>query len=232
MASENGSSKWVRLLQLFVVAAVAILLSWVAVSKVPSMIESLRISRCTRNLTNIATAIGQYRQDNSNQFPLWLTALYPKYLVLQDVFVCPMDRLDRKISAQPEWMKEHDTGREDDLYKKFVTVDLDGPTGNSDGDQDTVPCSYLYALNSYVEPGFDRSWREDFTERQKSMGWGLAEMPIIRCYHHLPAKPPPEFNEFGERIPRTFDESYEFPTFNIQHNQAFKKLPFQWWERE
>lgn len=231
MPSGNGTSHWIRLLQLSVIASVAILLAWGAVSKVPAMLSSLRVSRCIRNLRNIAAALGQYRQDNSNQSPLWLTALYPRYLLSTDVFICPMDRLDGRIGVQPEWMREHDTGREDDLYHKFITPDLDGPTGDSQQDEDAVPCSYLYALNFYIEPGFDLSWREDFYERQRDLGSPLGEMPIVRCYHHLPPKPPPEFDTFGDRVPKSTDASWETPTFNILHDLTFREMPFDWWAK-
>jgi hypothetical protein len=189
------------------------------------MLASLRTSRCRHNLNQIIIALQTYRTQYS-QFPLYLTALYPKYLASKEGFICPMDRLDDRIGAQPEWMRAHDTGREDDLYRSFKTVDLDGPTGDAAQDEDSIPCSYLYALNAYREPEEELSWREH------TLAEPSPEMPIVRCYHHLKAKKPPEFDELGSRLPQQYDDpAYEFPTFNILYNLTFKELPYRWREK-
>lgn len=208
-----------------------ILLGWIATSAVPAMLESLRVSHCKANLRKIASALGQYQNDNSNQLPLWLTALQPKYIKVSSSFVCPADRRqDKRIGAQPEWMKLHDTGHEDDLYNEYKTADLDGTTGDPDLDEDTIPCSYFYVLSNYAEPGAERTWREFFFQRQKDLGRPLTEMPIVRCYHHLPVKPRPEFDELGDRVKpkQPYDESYEHPTFNILYNLSFREMRNDW----
>ena len=231
--ADDGSGPWVRLLKIAVFASISIMLGWTAVNSVPAMLGSLRESRCKRNLVQISSAIALYRNENGNQFPLYLAALYPKYLNVKDVFLCPMDRDDRVVGAQPEWMKLHDTGHEDDLHPHYRSADLDGPTGDVEEDQDTFPCSYLYALSNYEEEAFGGArWRELFYATQKqTSGLQLAEMPIVRCLHHLKAKPPPSFDDLGDRIPQKFDKSYDTPTYNILYDLRYVELPADWLKR-
>jgi len=228
--AEDVSSAWLRLLKIVLFASIGILLAWIPIRAVPSMLQSLRESRCKKNLQNIAAALALYRNEHGNQFPLWLTALYPKYVATRDTFICPVDRLDGVISAQPEWMKAHDTGRpDDDIYAVYKGADLDGPAGDVDEDKDSFPCSYLYMLNMYEEEAFGMSWSDYFYEQQKERDIRLSDMPVVRCLHHLPPKPPPRDNEFNERIQQEFDESYERPTFNILYNLTFTELRERWW---
>ena len=211
-------------------AAIGIILAWLPIKAVPKMLESLRESRCRKNLNEIAAALALYQNEHGNHFPVYLTALYPKYIQGKDRFVCPVDRQDGVVSAQPEWMKQHDTGDpEHDLYTAYKSLDLDGPTGELDQDEDRIRCSYLYVLNVYENENWGIPWRDGFYRQQEELGLRMAEMPIIRCLHHLPPKPPPQKDQWGDPIPQEFDESYERPTFNILYNLIFTELREQWW---
>jgi len=210
-------------------AFIAIILAWLPIKAVPRMLDSLRESRCRKNLNEIAAALALYQNQHGNQFPVYLAALYPKYVPGLDTFVCPVDRQDGVVSAQSEWMKKHDTGNpEEDMYTAYKSADLDGPTGELDQDEDRIRCSYLYALNVYENERYGIPWRELFVRVQEDHGLRVAEMPIIRCLHHLPPKPLPERNQFGELILQEFDESYEHPTYNVLYNLTVTELRERW----
>jgi len=225
LASRDLSRPWVRLLRIILFAFVALLLAWPSLMLVDCVICWKREFRCRHNLMQIAGAIGVYQSDYGNQFPPYLKALYPKYLNKPDVFVCDADRADTEIGAQPRWMEEH--GALDDCYRIYRAIDLDGPTGDAAEDEDTFPCSYLYALNVYEEEAFDGFvWRGVVYAKHKSTGLRRAELPILRCLHHLPPEPLPERDSLDELIPcRKTNGS---PTLNIMYDLSFRRLPEEW----
>ncbi|MDP6110235.1 MAG: hypothetical protein QF437_03375 [Planctomycetota bacterium] len=229
MASDEETRPWVRLLKMAIFGFIAIMFGWTAISSVPRMLDQLRDARCKTNLRKIAGAIGEYRNEH-NQFPYYLTGLHPKYLPTKESFVCSNDRLDGTVGAQPDWMKAHDTGdEENDVYQVWKAADLDGSSGDPDYDRDTMSCSYLYSLNYYPEAAFEGGvWREVVYQTQKNTGIPLKKFPIVRCYHHLKAKPPPKYNDFGERQKQEFDDSYSRPTYNVLYDLTFTELPEKW----
>ncbi|MDA0839417.1 MAG: hypothetical protein O3B01_12110 [Planctomycetota bacterium] len=229
MASDEETRPWVRLLKMALFGFIAIMLGWTAISAVPRMLDSLRDARCRQNLNNIAAAIGMYRNEHS-QFPYYLTGLYPRYLTTKDSFICAIDRLDGTVGAQPAWMKAHDTGDvENDIYQVWKAADLDGVTGDPESDRDTKECSYLYSLNYYPEEAFGgMTWRDMVYKMQKDAGVPLKQIPIVRCYHHLKAKPPPIRNDFGERKKQEFDDSYSRPTYNVLYDLSITELAEKW----
>ncbi len=48
------------------------------------------IETCTQNLLAISKAIEAYQKEHGD-FPMWLSDLHPKYLVDENVFICPSD---------------------------------------------------------------------------------------------------------------------------------------------
>ena len=56
-----------------------------------SVMDETNIEFCTQNLTAIGTAIETYEKEHDD-FPKWLSDLYPKHLVDSNVLTCPADK--------------------------------------------------------------------------------------------------------------------------------------------
>ena len=56
----------------------------------PTEQHEQNIQTCTQNLLAIGKAIEAYQKEHGD-FPMWLSDLHPKYLVDENVFICPSD---------------------------------------------------------------------------------------------------------------------------------------------
>lgn len=179
--------RYIRIFE-FVVVIVVI---WIFITIIFRVWSGLHRSaqelRCKSNLKLIAIGLQEYRSDFNNEWPPWLTALYPKYVTAKHVFVCPADPTSGKEGCRPSWMDY-----------QFPNADKDGPTLTED-DEDRFLCSYLYQFSLYPcddwgdeEVRYIYAWREVSLDNVDQLGDRRDEYPVVRCFHHLPRGLPKE----------------------------------------
>ncbi len=173
--------------------------------------------RCQDNLKTIMGAMSIYRQTYRSQLPPYLAALLPLMQNRIDKLQCPADRDHGAKGCRPLWMRPYYTDRH------FANVDLDGPGLDAETAADRVPCSYLYAANAYP-CGLDdsgRTWREVFENQVREQG---NEVPMVRCYYHLPEQYVEDPGAPGAKSP----DPKATPTYNISADLELKEYPLRW----
>jgi hypothetical protein len=205
MQKFDTGGRAARIIQIFFLAAFAIaviyFIYWIACQIVGTSFDV----QCKRNLQEIARALDAYRQDHHKEWPPYLTALCPRYIDSRKL-ICPRDPFQGRHGAFPDWMVGTMPFKDKD---EINYVNLDGPN-RTKTDKDSIPCSYLYELNSY--PCFWSDERPHSTWLEMNKKWEdrvtrahldpQNVMPAVRCLHHLKEGCPPD----------------EGPTFNILVN--------------
>lgn len=220
-----GGRRYARLIQIAFLSAAVIGVVYFVVWMVGRIISPAAEAQCMRNLQVISRALSDYLEDHNNQWPRYLTELYPRYIQDLRRFQCPADRTRGAGGAVPEWIQRRLHFDNEDRF-----VDLDGPNMTPE-DEDTIPCSYLYEYNQYpcflsFAPGvkpFQLRW-SDFKDFQirwvRERGLDARNVvPVVRCLHHLKEADLPE-----EELRRLR------PTLNILLNLSpnAREYPYDW----
>ena len=124
-----------------------------------SKMHKRNIELCTHNLMVIGKAIQTYQKEHED-FPEWLSDLYPKYLTDAHVFICPADDKDGKAGHHPNI--------------DFVAISKAiGKTGSHQDIDSRMPMSYRYQLVP--------EYRDKKSEQRLVLG---DVVPLVRCWHH------------------------------------------------
>jgi len=139
-----------------------------------------KLLSCQKQIEQLGICIQQYRDENGNQMPQWLTQLSPKYATEPNLFICPMDRSKGAKGCFPSWLENDPSWRDELRY-----ADLDGPSQDPRKSQDTTPCSYFYRFNHYPS---------DINNRREPLWSEIAhedvriykdKAPVVQCFWHL-----------------------------------------------
>jgi len=208
MDCKRRSSQGFTLIELLVVIAIIGILASLLMVTFPAIRERGRQTACTNNLRQFLTAIQMYMNDYDDNYPPWLSNLYPRYVDVTKLFICPSDSDAGKTGPIPSWS----TG------SKFEEAwDIAGQSADSAQqlrNPDVPACSYLYEFNlsdcswwdggdypdKYAIGNRDGkvSWKEvkvgveqrglqadgTFSTTEK---WG-GHVPIVRCFWHTERK--------------------------------------------
>jgi len=215
--SVDFRQKFLKVFGYTVIALTIGVVIWGVMSLGMRLFGEAKHLRCQSNLKTIMGAMSIYRQTYRSQLPPYLAALLPLMQNRIDKLQCPADTNHGANGCRPLWMRPYYTDRD------FGNVDLDGPTLDPGSARDNVPCSYLYAANGYP-CGLDdsgRTWREVFESQVRQLG---VQVPMVRCYYHLPEQyvQDPEFP--GGRRP----DPNAAPTYNITADLELKRYPLGW----
>ncbi|HNQ34816.1 MAG TPA: type II secretion system protein [bacterium] len=182
------------LIELLVVMAIISMLAGQMLPALAGAREKGRQANCINNLKQFSLAIEMYRNDFINEFPCWLSNLYPSYLSSRKVYVCLSD------------LNDGTAGHGNPTYPE--TADY---SGNTDPDpaiglrnSQVEACSYFYEFNaaqcdwwesSYGTTGDLNgngivSWKE--AKRCQMTGVDgvpaitayFGHVPIVRCFWH------------------------------------------------
>ena len=125
-----------------------------------SEMHERNIELCTQNLIAIGKAIQIYQKEHDD-FPEWLSDLYPKYLTDAQVFICPADDEDGKAGFLPNI----------DLVAISKIIGRIGFLRDIDS---RMPVSYGYQLAP--------EYRDKKNEQRLVFG---DVIPLVRCRHHV-----------------------------------------------
>lgn len=165
------------LLELLVVIAIISILASMLLPVVQRAREEGRKTVCLQNLRQFCMAIMMYKDDWNNQFPPWLSNLYPSYISNSNLYVCPSDGSKGTEGGKPDWQPEDQFAETDDISSN---------THPARNPQISV-CSYLYEFciaDCSWNPGY--TWKEAKIEQMQT--YAGTKIPIVRCFWHT--KPP------------------------------------------
>ena len=177
------------LIELLVVIAIIGALAGLLLPAFAKTRERGRQTSCINNLKQFALALTVYRQDfGADQFPHWLSDLYPKYISSPKSYLCKSDFNDGVQGSKPDVPA---VGKQ---YEE--TDDINKNAG--------IKCSYLFEFNGelcswcpegsdYVilPEGMPHTWRNvKMTQMEKGdkvngrKPYAQTMFPMIRCYYH------------------------------------------------
>jgi len=139
-----------------------------------------KLLSCQNQIKQLGIFIQQYRDDNGNQMPQWLTQLSPNYVKDPKLFICPMDRSKGAQGCFPRWLENDPDWRDELKY-----ADLDGPSQDPRKSDDNIPCSYFYRFNHYPSDASNRRapvWSEIALTEARTY---KEKMPVVQCFWHL-----------------------------------------------
>lgn len=203
MCQDPHSSRHAfTLVELLVVIAIIGILAAFLLPTLAAARERARQALCINNLKQFMNGIQMYMNEHED-YPPWLSNLYPKYIPTKKTFICPSDEYQGKYGPVPPWS----TG------SKFEeAADLPGGTdpAQQDRNNEIDACSYLYEFNNSECSWWDGgdypdkygignkdgrvSWKEVKIEVEqkglqpdgtysKEERWG-GHVPIVRCFWH------------------------------------------------
>jgi len=182
---------------------VIVIIAVIASLTLPAIIGARRKAnwtQCQSNLHQLSLAWMDYRYQNRDDTPDWLSSLYPEYCSSALVYVCPGDRLEGRIDgSKPQDLV--DNGSE-----AFNSTD------DNWGNNGIPACSYFYEMcNTNCEyVGGVRTWKEQkIIELQ---GKDRTMFPVIRCFHHWKDK------QYEVRWPGALTNRMEGMTINVAYD--------------
>ncbi len=159
------------LVELLVVIVVIAILAALVLPAIANARRKANWVTCSSNLHQFSLAWMDYRYENNNRTPAWLSTLYPKFCSSKEIYVCASDADDGL----------NDGSKPADLVANLSSAFDE--TDDNKGRNGIDACSYFYEMSSTncsYNPG--ASWA------QTKMGeLPLAHpttFPVIRCFHH------------------------------------------------
>jgi len=216
----DTGGRWARFIQAVFIIGIVLAVIYFIVTRATTIFEKSAAVQCKLNMQAIAKALQDY-EDQYNQFPKYLTELYPSYIDDKRVFICAADELQGEDGCIPKWMSEREMTGGKPFKDRNNFVDLDGKSMTRK-DEDSILCSYLYEYNQYPcfwsDPPFKYKWYDmKKVQEHHVKQCGLSPenvVPVVRCLHHL--KPGAKRDEG--------------PTFNILLNldTTIKETNWDW----
>ncbi len=191
------------LVELLTVIAIIGILAAIILPAMRKAKEKAKMAQCTNNLMQFSRAIDLFRAEHDEEFPDWLSNLYPSYIDSKAVYLCPADYCVQGASSNYSSHIGADGGKpwwdpnqfpETDDTKFNTNFDKQTNPRNSEISRergDTVDyCSYLYLFCGAPSPWtLGYTWKESMTsEMSKGKGGGVAgrggRLPAVSCFWH------------------------------------------------
>lgn len=235
MKDKKQTLNGFTLIEMLVVMAIIILLVAMVTPAVTNALRRGRETKCFANLRSFGIAWNTNFLEISSSplsygedavFP-WLSAMYPRFLSDNSMYVCPSDL------SRGAWGSKPAGPGESDLFRTRDTNDF--PETNDLGRNPEVPLvSYMYEFNAadcgwaagYVYMGNTRSnadlvggtisWTEAkllqmaYGDRSNSapsdprQGYDRSQFPLVRCFHHYNDRLVNVRNTYENRVDTSF----------------------------
>jgi prepilin-type N-terminal cleavage/methylation domain-containing protein len=173
------------LIELLAVIAIIAVLAGLILGGVMMARNSAKLARCKEQLKNFSLAVDTYKLEWDQEFPPFLSNLYPSQYGSSLGYVCPSDWREGKDGGVPDKVKGTSTS--------FMPAQQYSETDDTEfnmtakaqkyRNKDITRCSYLYEFSiadcSWA-PGL--TWLEKKQEQMKQGAFG--HVPIVRCFWH------------------------------------------------
>jgi len=198
------------LIELLVVIAIISLLAGQLLPSLSVAREKGRQANCISNLKQFSLAIEMFYQDYKEDYPPWLSSLYPSYISSKGVYECLTD-LNRGAKGHgnesfPETNDIPPPNIDGADYEPPYAGDI---AGFNDRNPDITACSYFYEFNNNKCSWFHSSqsetdiaqadinndgsvtWKEAKIWQLTDRSYG-GKVPIVRCFWH--------HNNYGQKV--------------------------------
>jgi prepilin-type N-terminal cleavage/methylation domain-containing protein len=173
------------LVELLAVIAIIGVLAGLILGGVIQVRNSAKMARCKAQLKNFSIAIDGYRLENDQDFPPFLSNLFPRQYQSSRGYLCPSDWTGGKDGGVPDKVKGTSTSfMPAQQYSETDDTEFNmTATAQRYRNKNITRCSYLYEFSiadcSWA-PGM--TWLEKKQEQMKEGAFG--HVPIVRCFWH------------------------------------------------
>jgi prepilin-type N-terminal cleavage/methylation domain-containing protein len=202
------------LVELLTVIAIMGVLAGLILPAIRKAKVKAKMTECANNMLQFTHAIDLFRTEHDDEFPDWLSNLYPHYINSKKLYLCPADYCTQGASpprnshrgadgGKPWWESDRTEYAETDDTKFNGDFDKQAHPRNSelsrqDSSYDTVDyCSYMYTFCAgYCSWKHGYTWKEAMMEKRAEAAHrgrtteGLrGRVPILRCFWHQRRRP-------------------------------------------
>lgn len=174
----HARARGFTLIEMMVVIVIVSILAALLLPALQQARRKARQSKCTGNLMQFSTAIEMYR-NNYDDYPPWLSSLYPLYITDKEVYICPSDTSCGEEGGVPKWSSGSQFTETDELDGNTATTPI------TYGDANVVPrdyrntdikaCSYVYEFSlaecSWWVEGGNPDYPDQFGNNDGVVSW-------------------------------------------------------------
>ncbi|NQT84658.1 type II secretion system protein [bacterium] len=200
---KSTGTRAFTLVEMLTVVAIIGVLAGIILPAMRKAKEKAKRTQCLNNLMQFSRAIDLFRVEHEDDFPDWLSNLYPSYIDSKEAYLCPADYCLQGDAShigadggKPWWEPDDREFKQTDDTKFNSNFDKRAHPRNSeisDSNNDPVDyCSYLYTFCGAPCPlsghrGY--TWKEAMMrEMAKGESRGPAgrggRVPIVSCFWH------------------------------------------------
>ena len=197
---KSSDRKAFTLLEMLTVVVIIGILAGIILPAMRRAKEKAKITQCSNNLLQFMHAIDLFRVEHDDDYPDYLSNLYPSYIDSKESYLCPADYCTQgppgdhssHVGADggKPWWDPRQFDETDDtkfLKKKYPKYeDLRNSELSRKNNDEIEYCSYLYefcgAVSSHPSyPGL--TWKLG-KKKEMTKGPRARAIPIVRCFWH------------------------------------------------
>lgn len=183
------------LVEMLAVIAVIGVLAGLVFPAIQKARDKAKMAKCANNIKQFGHAIDVFKMDHQD-FPDWLSNLYPSYVDSKEMYICPADYCTQggqspynshkgADGGMPWWLPDRLEFRETDDTKYNTKADPKFPRN-----KEIEYCSYLYEFANVIcpswAPGFN--WKKIRKEQLIDPSGVRDYVPMVSCFWHQKRK--------------------------------------------
>lgn len=224
LKKQGSAAKGFTLIELLVVMAIISMLAGQLLPSLSLAREKGRQANCINNLKQFSLAIEIYYQDY-NDYPPWLSTLYPSYISSNGIYVCITDLYGgARGHGHASYPETNDIPPENIPEAGYTPPYAGDISGFNARNPDIEACSYFYEFNhnrcswfhsSQSETVIDHAdinndgavtWKEAKLWQMVNENHG-GKVPIVRCFWH--------YNNYGQKVLNLSAQNYNVFTSGL-----------------
>jgi prepilin-type N-terminal cleavage/methylation domain-containing protein len=100
--TEHRRDKGFTLIELLVVIAIIAILAGLLLPAIEMARDRAKRTKCISNMRQFGTALALYETEYNVMAP-WLSTLFPDYMDISEMYVCPIDETEGEEGSKPKW---------------------------------------------------------------------------------------------------------------------------------